>query len=86
MEHKYIFVPRDELTTAKDSGLYKVYKDRWWLIKDTKLVFWDALTYPQCNSDKFILLHWLKNKDQDLGFSLEQIPMVYVPVNPRDLI
>jgi hypothetical protein len=54
VEHKYIFVPRDELTTA--------------------------------NSDKFILLHWLKNKDQDLGFSLEQIPMVYVPVNPRDLI
>lgn len=43
---------------ATEPGEYTLHKDKWWITKDGKLLFWkgrgDKYLYPQCNSNKEI--------------------------------
>lgn len=77
MNHaKYIFIDPATMAMPATSGLYKVYKDHWWLAKEGKLAFYYKLVYPQCHRDEATAKLLAKRMDKDL--QVIQVPFVFV--------
>ena len=76
-----------ELHTLPDwdkpkEGLYYIYTNRWWKVDEQgNPLFYSKYNAPQCNPSEGTMRALNKKNTREI----KQIPMVFVPVNPKDL-
>ena len=76
--------PMTDYTTIESwdqprSGLFKVVVNAWWVTSVAgEPLFYGKQKAPQCNQNKWIAEQVAK------GRPFAQIPVVYIPIDPRD--
>lgn len=77
------FVPLDKATTPT-TGMFQVYVDWWWCVTPEEQLMFYHEDAPQCNRQEK-LARRLHDRLYP-GYEVRQIPVVYVPINPRDYV
>lgn len=78
MYSKITLYPLDQMTEPK-GGIYKIYKDYFWIVdKDNNLLRYRDNTW-QCNANKIIVEKLRDSCYPDC--KIKQIPFVYTPWN-----
>ena len=75
-------VPIAEVATPK-SGLFRIICDAWWVVTPYReLLFYRGTWLPQCNQNKRVMESLQPRLYPTC--SIEQIPFVFVPIDPSD--
>lgn len=92
-ENKYLKVPIDQLTEPPNE-LNQPYKDYWWIVTpEREILFYsirpnrrrkNSLGAPQCNADERCAEAVRKKLYPTC--TIEQIPIVFVPISPDDFL
>ena len=71
----YMRIPIEEAIKIPDDGIFMIYKNRYWAVKDGNILFYRRYTSPQCNSDKRIMDRMVNEHRNEILF----LERVFVP-------
>jgi len=75
------FVPIAEASKPKN-GMFQLYVDYWWCVTPDEEIMLYRRTSPQCNHNEDCARR--VNEKLYPGYEIRQLPVIFVPIDPRD--
>ena len=82
----YIAVPIEDLVSPQHSGIYRLLKDHWWIVRADGALFYRfgkrSFGSPQCNSDERLVRMLAARLDFPVEICF--LPFALVPMEKED--